>query len=535
MDMSQYLRILREQWLLIVGCVMAATVIAGIVVWTATPIYQASTKLFVSTTTGDGPTGTSQVYQGSLFSQERVKSYADIVNSLPVTTAVVQELKLPETPQQLAAKITATAPLDTVLIQVDVKDPSPQKAKQIADAVSEQFSKQVAQIETPPGAKTSPVKVSVVQPATLPSTPVSPKTKLDLALGLLIGLIIGIGGAVLRAKLDNTIHDRDEAAKAADASVLATLNDDEAVEERPLIVQDEVFSPRVEAFRRLRTNIRFVGVDETLRALVVTSADPGEGKTTVASNLAIALAQAGEKVILVDADMRHPKVAERFGLNPATGLSRALFEPDNVDRFLQGWRDDLPLRILTSGPTPPNPTELLGSHRMRQLIEALKARSTVIIFDSPPLLPVSDAAVLTTFTDGALLVARANHTRRDSLAHAAEALHAVDAQVLGVVLNRVRATGRALRTLRRSLRQVRRLRPGRAGPGTQAVRPASPAEASGRCHPDDQDEGRPSAHTGCAGAAVVRVADHAQVQRRRPGHCPGGVTGEPAPAVTRPH
>ena len=322
-----------------------------------------------------------------------------------------------------------------------MKDPNPQKAKQIADAVSEQFSKQVAQIETPPGAKTSPVKVSVVQPATLPSSPVSPKTKLDLALGLLIGLIIGIGGAVLRAKLDNRIHDRDEAAKAADASVLATLSDDEAVEERPLIVQDEVFSPRVEAFRRLRTNIRFVGVDDTLRALVVTSADPGEGKTTVASNLAIALAQAGEKVILVDADMRHPKVAERFGLNPATGLSRALFEPDNVDRFLQGWRDDLPLRILTSGPTPPNPTELLGSHRMRQLIEALKARSTVIIFDSPPLLPVSDAAVLATFTDGALLVARANHTRRDSLAHAAEALHAVDAQVLGVVLNRVRATG----------------------------------------------------------------------------------------------
>src|SRR5512135_1538301 len=101
MDLSHYLRILREQWLLIAGCVMTATVIAGIFVWTTTPVYQASTKLFVSTTTGDGPTGTSQVYQGGLFSQERVKSYADIVNSLPVTTAVVQELNLPETPQQL--------------------------------------------------------------------------------------------------------------------------------------------------------------------------------------------------------------------------------------------------------------------------------------------------------------------------------------------------------------------------------------------------------------------------------------------------
>ena len=173
---------------------------------------------------------------------------------------------------------------------------------------------------------------------------------------------------------------------------------------RPLIVSDDSFSPRAEAFRQLRTNIRYLALDDSVRSLVVTSSVQSEGKTTVAANLAIALAQSGEQVILVDADLRRPQIAELMGLNPQVGLTNVLVGTTHLDNALLPWREGVSLRVLTSGEVPPNPSEILGSHRMQEVLDELLKRATFVVFDSPPLLPVTDAAILSNLTDGALLI-----------------------------------------------------------------------------------------------------------------------------------
>jgi non-specific protein-tyrosine kinase len=191
-----------------------------------------------------------------------------------------------------------------------------------------------------------------------------------------------------------------------------------------------------EAIRQLRTSVGFLGVDSSIRSLVVTSSVADEGKTTVAANLALALAQTGEKVILVDAELREPGIGALLGIIPDCGLTSVLLGAVDLGKALHRWTDEVSLQILPSGLVPPNPSELLASQRMREVLEELYKRATVVIFDAPALLPVTDAAVLASLTDGAVLVTRVG-TRREDLSVSAETLRHAGARVLGVVLNRV--------------------------------------------------------------------------------------------------
>lgn len=199
MDLKQYVRLLREGWLFIALGVLVFTVAAGALAWTRTPMYAARTQLFVST--GSVTADPSQAYQGGLFSQQRVLSYAQIVDSPAVTSGVISRLGLRATPEELARQISAEAPLNTVLINVTVEDTSPQRAKAIADAVGERFSGFVKTLETRPGDPNSPVKVSITRRAELPTNPVSPRKELYLAVGVFVGLVFGIGVAALRNAL----------------------------------------------------------------------------------------------------------------------------------------------------------------------------------------------------------------------------------------------------------------------------------------------------------------------------------------------
>ncbi len=436
MDLRQYVRVIREGWWVIVLCLVVAVGAAAALAWTSTPKYAAHTKLFVST---KDSTDATAAYQGGLFGQQRVKSYADIVSSDVVVSAVKKQLGLPQPVNTLQGEISASAPLDTVLVNVTVTDTDRERARDIANAVGQQFSVLVNDLETPQGQKVSPVKVSVVEPASLPGAPVSPNKKLDLALGLLIGLAVGIGVAVLRETLDTTVGGREQAAALVDAPVLAAFREDDKSRERPLIVSDDSFSPRAEAFRQLRTNIRFLSVDQSVRSLVITSSVESEGKTTVAVNLAIALAQSGEQV---DPRRRRPApAADRGAARAESGRGpdqRAGRHDPRRQRARHVARGHLAAGA-DLGRGPPNPSEMLGSQRMRDLLDELLGRSTVVVFDTPPLLPVTDAAILANLTDGALLVTRVGKTKRDALAHSAEALRRVGGHVLGCVLNRVPA------------------------------------------------------------------------------------------------
>jgi capsular exopolysaccharide synthesis family protein len=431
-DLHDFVRLLRRRWRAVAVLAVAGLAAAGVATASTTAVYQASTQVFVSLR-GTG-SNASNAYQDNLFSQQRVKSYVKIASSPAVTQPVIQRLGLNLTPQQLAGRITASAPPDTVLIDINLRDRVPSQAKALANAVAAQFGRVVGSLESPGRGQPSPVSVTVVRPAELPVTPVTPRPVLNVGLGFVFGLAVGIGLAVLREVLDTSVKTTEDVQELTGSSALGVIAFDQSAQRAPLVSQTDPHSMRLEAFRTLRTNLRFVDVDNPPRVVVLTSSVANEGKSTTACNVAITLASAGARVILVEGDLRRPRVADYMGLEGAVGLTDVLIGRAGLDQVLQPWGDS-PLSVLTSGPLPPNPSEMLGSTQMTELLEALRARADMVLIDTPPLLPVTDAAVLARECDGALVVIRQGRTTREQLNRALEALRSVDARVLGTVLN----------------------------------------------------------------------------------------------------
>ncbi|MGZ6791804.1 MAG: polysaccharide biosynthesis tyrosine autokinase [Mycobacteriales bacterium] len=439
MDLRDYVRLLRRRWRLIAVCALVALAAAVAVTLTSTKQYTARAQLFVSAQDSSGG-GISTAYTGNLFTQQRVKSYVSVITSMRTASLVQADLRLPETPEQIASKITASAPLDTVLVNVSVSDADPVRARDIANSVGKVFPGLVDQIEQPSAGGASPVRVSLVQPAVTPDTPTSPRPKLNLALGLLVGLAAGVGAAVLRETLDTSIKTPEQAQDLVGAPVLGAIGYDADATRKPLVVVTEPSSVRSEAFRQLRTNLQFVDIEHPLRSVVLTSSVPGEGKSTTTCNLAVTLAQAGLRVVLVEGDLRRPRIADYMGVEGAIGLTSVLLGRSSLDDTLQPWGDGS-LQVLASGPLPPNPSELLGSQGMQDLLRELERRADIILIDAPPLLPVTDAAILGTLTSGLVMLVRSNVTRREQLSRAVETVHAVGATLLGSVLNMVPTKG----------------------------------------------------------------------------------------------
>jgi capsular exopolysaccharide synthesis family protein len=205
-----------------------------------------------------------------------------------------------------------------------------------------------------------------------------------------------------------------------------------------VVAHHEPQSAAAEAFRVLRTNLQFMGLDQPLKSVVVTSAAPSEGKSTMVANLATAFAQTGANVCLVDADLRRPMIAKLLGLPAYMGLSQAVLGKDSLSNCLRA--SAIPgVSVLTSGPLPPNPAELLGSARMTALLRSLEDRFDMVLIDTPPLLAVTDAAVLAPRVGGVVLVAMAGQTDRRQVLRAKGALEAVHAKILGVVLQGMKA------------------------------------------------------------------------------------------------
>ena len=431
MDLRDYLRVLRKRWRLVALCTLLAIGAAVAITWRTTPLYRASTQLFVA---ARDAADVNSLFAGGQFTQQRVQSYADIVNSPDVANAAANRLGAGRSASQIARETSASAPLNTALINVSVTDPSAKWAQSIANAVSDQFALYAAELETPAGSVTSPVKVTVVKRAGLPASPVTPRKKLNLILGLLVGLAIGVGGAVLRETLDTTVKDPEQLAKDLQLPTLGAIAYDSDAPKRPLIVHVDPKSSRAEAFRQLRTNLQFVDIDEAPRSIVFTSSIPEEGKTTTTANLAIALAQSGVRVLLVEADLRRPKMADYLGIEGAVGLTNVLIGRVSLADAIQPWGPDALLHVLASGPSPPNPSELLGSQGMADLLRELEHNYDLVLIDAPPLLPVTDAAVLAALASGVAVVTRYGHTKREQLARAIESLRAVGVAVYGAVL-----------------------------------------------------------------------------------------------------
>lgn len=436
MDLKDYYRlILRNLKVVLVSTLLGILAAAGIT-YAQTPIYQADIQLFVSTPSSAVDIGA--LAQGSSFSQQRVISYAQIINGPGTLNPVIQALHLSYPEQKLAKEVKATAPLNTVLIDVVVSDPNPQLAADIANAIGNQFSTTASNLESSGGNST--VKISMVKNAIAPTKPSSPRKTLNLILGFLLGFAVGIAISILRQIFDNTIkNDLD----LEELPLLAAIGFDEDAETKPLVIDLDRYAVRAEAFRSLRTNIQFLKTDKQIQIITISSSLRGEGKTTTSVNLAISMAQSGLKVLYIEGDLRRPRSSKYLKITPGTaGFTDILagrvspISQKTISELTVTWGED-GLKFLPSGNIPPNPAELLNSDNLDKFFALLREMFDYVIIDSPPLLPVTDAAILAKKSDGVILVARAGQTKVGQFRGSKDSLNAVGATILGGVLNMI--------------------------------------------------------------------------------------------------
>lgn len=430
MNFRSWSRALRKSWWVIVLCTIIG-VGAGLGVTLLTPEKYSSSVTFFVRTPAEQIGG---AYQGDQFAQKRVNSYVQLAKSQRLAELIRTDAQVDLTAQQIASEIDARGDTNTVLLTATVTDTDPARSLDIATSLSRSLIELVAQLETPPGSTQPTVTLDVTSAASLQTTPVQPKPLINLAVGLLAGILLGLAIALLRELKDATVRSARDIEQVTAQVPLATIPFDPRVKETPLITGDHAKSVRAEAYRQLRTNLLFTDVDKKHKIVTISSAVPGEGKTSAACNLAIVFAEAGHRVLLIEGDLRRPRVATYMDVEGAVGLSDVLAGRVDINDVLQPWGTG-GLTVLPSGYSPPNPSELLGSENMRALLKSMSEVFDIVIIDSPPLLPVTDAAILASMSDGAVLVCRYGRTRRNQVANAHQALTSVDASFIGAVLS----------------------------------------------------------------------------------------------------
>jgi capsular exopolysaccharide synthesis family protein len=437
-DFKQFLQVLRRRWITIVALVAIALGVAALVNWQTTPQYESKSRIFISV-----DLETSADAQGAaFFTVARVQSYADLADSSDLMNQVIGELGLPMTPSELANNIQAEVVQDTTIIDLTVHDEDPTQAQAIARIHSQRLTEFLSDLESPKDSSQSGIVARITDSASFNGSPVSPRTWLNFAIAAMIGLLLGIGAATARHILDRTVSSQEHVREVTAKPVLASIGYDNTIKKSPLLTDLGSFAPRTEAFRVLRTNLQFLDLDRQPRCLVISSSLQGEGKTMTSTNLAIALAQTGRRTLLIDGDLRRPRVAGRLNLDAAVGLTTVLVGNTDVADAVQ-VHEPSGLHFLASGAKPPNPTEILQSRVTHDLIRGLCDSYDTVIIDAPPLLPVADASVLSTIADGVILVVQHGKTTRDAVADAIARLEQVGGRLFGIAVNMIpkRATG----------------------------------------------------------------------------------------------
>lgn len=475
-----YLQILRRRkwW---VGSITVLGLAASLAFsLTAHKQYSATAQLLVQPSLDTGGLGTAQLQP---VTQTEVETELQLVTSAPVQQAVRE--RLGSTPSVSASQVGQTNVIDITAISrvpsqaadianvyatdfVQYRQAVASRSLAVAEAqLRSQISSIEQQLSSLKGARTSPEAsallnqeavlkeqlaqmqvsgavdtsdVALVTPAQTPASPSSPKPAQDALLGLVGGLAVGLGAAFLRESLDDRLTSKEAAEHAGGIPVLAMtpVVTSWRHRKRPLVVTvADPVSPAAESYRSLRTSLQFARQGQQLRCLVVTSPGVNEGKTATMANLGVVFAQAGEAVVIVSGDLRRPRIGEFFGLDERAGLSNVLLDQLTLEEALLPIPDFGRLTLLPAGPVPPNPAELLNSARAQEVISRLRQHFELVLIDSPPVLPVTDPAVLARYADATLLLAAAGQTRRSDLHRAVERLEQVHTTILGIVLNKV--------------------------------------------------------------------------------------------------
>jgi capsular exopolysaccharide synthesis family protein len=430
-QLRDFLIVLRNRWRSVAACALLVLGATAAYTLTLTPNYTATARVYFSASGGDSAKTTS----GGTYviTSTDLGTYIEVLQSPALLDPLRQSLGLPSNaPMHLSASVPPTASV----LDITAVDTTPEGAARTANAVGPQLAK-VALLFSPLLASTGQTVVATtINPAVPPSSPTSPDVRRNLLLGLLAGLAVGIGVAFGRHALDTKVRSEADVKALSDRPLLSSIPLDKNTKGKPLTLVTDPHGMHAEAVRRLRTNLLFVDVTTGKHSFVITSAMPGEGKTTTIINLAMALADTGARVLLVDGDLRNPSVARTMGLEGGVGLTTILLGAATVDDVVQQWRDSS-LFVLPAGQIPPNPSEILGSEPMETLFDHLTKEFDYVLVDSPPVLPVIDAIVLNKLVGGLLFVVAADRTRKRDLQAAIKALSTVDARPAGFALNMV--------------------------------------------------------------------------------------------------
>ena len=491
-DIKQYLYLFWQwAWLIILVAVLAG---GGAYAYSQrmTPIFQASATALV-----DVPSINTSEYSAVITSEMLSRTYSQIMTNTGVMQETINRLGLQMAPQQLAGMISAQGLADTQLIRVSVQSTDPTAAAAIANTVIEVFSAdvketqssryslsksslelQMADIESKISTLNTQLQsatreteidnletkiaqyqgiyssllnsyeqirlseaqtltsLTLIEPATVPAGPIQPRVLMNTAIGGLTGLLLTAGGIFAIEALDDKIKSPADVKEKLGLPVLGIIDTFSQKNGDSLIAARQPRSWITEAFRTLRTNVMFASVDNELKSILVTSAEPGEGKTVVSANLAVVFAQSGRKTVAMDADLRHPQLHKRFDISNNRGITSLFYDRRDleIDQFWRTTGSNENLKVLTSGKLPPNPAELLASERMKKLLADVKNRSDMLVIDSPPVLAVTDAVILASLVDGVLIVIQPGKTKFGTARHTIEELNRANANILGVVI-----------------------------------------------------------------------------------------------------
>ncbi len=433
LDIAELVRVLKRwRWIITLVPACCLLVAAILVFFIIPPTYEAYTTLLVGRNIAREPQAAIS-YEDLVLSRQLVKTYSEIVKSWTVSEEVIRQLRLAMTVEQFAQKVSVTLVEETQVIRLGFFDGDPSLAQRVANSTASVFAQRVPELM-----KLN--NVAVLDPARLPVVAAKPRKALAIALAGTAGLMATLLFILAVEYLDTRIQSRNEAEKILGVPVLGTIpkralspEGDATSPFLPLL--DDPKSPVAEAYRSLRTNVQFLCNTKGAHIIAITSAQPMEGKTTVAANLAIGMAQTGKRVTLVDADLRRPTMHRVMGTPNESGLADLLVGGSDAPEQLLTTTMIAGLRILPSGPVPANPAELLESQRFADVLAYLRSISDLIIIDTPPITAVTDAAIISSLSSGVLLVT--NGTTHRTAAVAQSALRQVSADILGVILNQV--------------------------------------------------------------------------------------------------
>jgi succinoglycan biosynthesis transport protein ExoP len=430
-EAARLLAILRRWWwLLLLGIALGGGA-SYAVSKTMTPIYRASTTLLINQTQTPGVIA----YNDILTSERLTKTYSELVTKRPVLEQVISLVGRPKDVETLRSMVSVSVIRDTQLLRLSVESDDPALATILANATAQAFiaENDMRDLSRPGG-------VSVVELAAMPTSPVKPQVLLNVVLGLIAGLVVAAGLVLLMEYLDDTVKSEQDVERVAGLTTLGMVARFGRRKSRQPVSGYGSRSPAAEAYRAIRTSVQFATMDRLGQVLLVTSPNAGDGKTTTAANLAVTMASAGKRVLLVDGDLRKPSLHQIFNLENKVGLTSALLSGNGARSCAQPSGFDS-LWVLTSGPLPPNPSELLSSSRMRDLMQAMRREVDAVIVDSPPALVVTDATLLASLADGTILVAEAGRTRSAALRQAVDGLSRATERLLGVILNKMGRRG----------------------------------------------------------------------------------------------